>query len=63
MFDFDEIPTKTSALGTQVVAALDFYGSNDDYKYSDLVIFFSNALEHLQKENDILVPLTFSLHR
>lgn len=30
MFDFDEVPTETSALGTQVVAALDFYGSNDD---------------------------------
>lgn len=31
MFDFDKVPTEKSALGTQVVAALDFYGSNDDY--------------------------------
>lgn len=61
MFDLDEVPTETSALSSQVAAALDFYGSNDDHKYCYMGIIFFNTLEHLQKENDILVPSTFSL--
>ena len=32
-----------------MVAALDFYGSNDDYKDCDLELVFFNALQHLQK--------------
>lgn len=47
MFDFDKVPSETSALGSQMVAALDFYGCNDDYKDYDLELFFLNALQHL----------------
>lgn len=58
MFDLDEVPTKTSALGSQVVPALDFYGSND-YKNCDLGLIFFNTLEHLQKENYMLSSFNF----
>lgn len=61
MFDFDEVPSEVSALGTQVVAALGFYGSNDNYKDCDLGLIFFNALERLQKENDTLSPSNFQL--
>lgn len=44
MFDFDEAPTETSALRSQEVAALEFYGSNNDYKDCDLGIIFFKAL-------------------
>lgn len=53
MFDFDEAPTESSALRSQEVATLDFYGSNDDSKDCDLGIIFFNALQHLQKENNM----------
>lgn len=52
---------EVSAFGTQVVDALDFYGSNDDYKECDLGLTFFNALERLQKENDTLSPSDFQL--
>lgn len=61
MFEFDEVSSEVSALGTQVVDALDFYGSNDDYKECDLGLIFFNALERLQKENDTLSSSDFQL--
>lgn len=53
MFDFDEAPNKPSALRSQEVATLDFYGSNDNYNDCDLGIIFFNALQYLQKENNM----------
>ena len=40
MFEFDKVPTEKSALGSQMVAAFDFYGSNDDHKDCGLGLTF-----------------------
>lgn len=41
MFEFNKVSTEISALGSQMLAAFDFYGSNDDYKdYGLGLIFF-----------------------
>lgn len=47
--DFNEVPTETSALGYQVMATLDFYGSNDGYKNYDLAIILSQCTRAFTK--------------
>lgn len=48
----DEVPTKASALGAQVIVILDNYGSNSDYKGYGMGQILLIASESLQKESE-----------